>query len=151
MIKPIRYKLNAERRSVLEPSAGWGVVALVLLLAWAGCKPESPPPAQISPSGVYSLVSIDGKPVPCALTHDGATVTVKSGVYTFSGDGTCQSKTVFAIAEHNRDVNREVKATYTQDGATLTMRWEGAGMTTGTLAGDAFTMNNEGLIYVYRK
>jgi hypothetical protein len=31
------------------------------------------------------------------------------------------------------------------------MRWAGAGMTTGTLEGDTFTMNNEGMSFSYHK
>jgi hypothetical protein len=49
------------------------------------------------------------------------------------------------------DVNRVVKATYTRENSKLTMRWEGAGTTTGTVEGDTFTMNNEGMIFAYRK
>ena len=47
--------------------------------------------------------------------------------------------------------SREVKATFAQEGSKLTMKWEGAGMTTGTVEGDAFAMNNEGMIFAYRK
>jgi hypothetical protein len=31
------------------------------------------------------------------------------------------------------------------------MRWQGAGMTIGSVAGDTFTMNNEGMVLAYRK
>jgi hypothetical protein len=31
------------------------------------------------------------------------------------------------------------------------MKWQGAGMTTGTIAGNTFTMNNEGMELVYKK
>jgi hypothetical protein len=48
-------------------------------------------------------------------------------------------------------ITREVKATYTRQGSKLTMQWEGAGMTTGTVEGDMFTMNNEGMVFSYRK
>jgi hypothetical protein len=49
------------------------------------------------------------------------------------------------------DSAAEVKATYTRQGSTLTMQWEGAGTTTGTVQGDTFTMNNEGMAFAYRK
>lgn len=49
------------------------------------------------------------------------------------------------------DSSREVKATYTRQGSTLTTKRDGAGMTTGTVEGDPFTMNNEGMIFAYRK
>jgi hypothetical protein len=31
------------------------------------------------------------------------------------------------------------------------MRWKGAGTTTGNIQGSDFTMNNEGMIFAYRK
>lgn len=65
-------------------------------------------------------------------------------------DGTCRSVSVFSVPP-NPDIHREVKATYTQTGAELTMQWEGAGMTKGRLKGSEFTMNNEGMIFFYRK
>jgi hypothetical protein len=46
---------------------------------------------------------------------------------------------------------RDVDATYTQEGSVLRMRWKGAGQTTGTLDGNTFTMNNEGMILQYQK
>lgn len=48
-------------------------------------------------------------------------------------------------------MTREVNATYTQQGPNLIMEWEGAGTTEGTVEGDSFTMNNEGMIFVYKK
>ena len=95
-------------------------------------------------------MSVDGKQVPCALTHEGTTLTVKSGVFTISGDGTCSSKIIFSVPS-NGDVNREVKATYTRQGAKLTMKWEGAGITMGTVEGNTFTMDNQGMTFTYQK
>jgi hypothetical protein len=50
-----------------------------------------------------------------------------------------------------RDAAIEVKATYTRDGQKLTMQWQGAGRTIGSVEGDTFTMNNEGMVFAYRK
>ena len=105
--------------------------------------------ADINPAGIYTLVSVDGKQVPCTITHEGAAVTVKSGLFTISGDGTCSSKVIFSVA--NSDVNREVKATFTREGAKLTMKWQGAGTTIGSVEGNTFTMDNEGMVFAYRK
>lgn len=41
--------------------------------------------------------------------------------------------------------------TYTREGNTLTMKHPGAGYTEGTMDGDKFTMNNEGMLFVYQK
>lgn len=48
-------------------------------------------------------------------------------------------------------VHRRVEASYTQSGNELLLRWKGAGMTKGTLGDESFTMDNEGMIFAYRK
>lgn len=101
-------------------------------------------------AGVYALVSIDGKQVPANVSHDGAALQVRSGTFTINPDGTCRTKTIFVPAS-GAEISREVSATYIQEGSRLNMRWKGAGKTVGTIQGDTFTMNNEGMIFVYRK
>jgi hypothetical protein len=130
------------------------IVALSLLallfLALAGCKAATPVDAGPDVIGVYTLVSADSKSVPCSLDHEGATELLKSGSFTINADGTCLSQTTFSVPP-NKEIHREVKATYTQNGAELTMRWQGAGTTKGQLHGTEFTMNNEGMLFAYRK
>jgi len=121
-----------------------------MVLVGAGCKQEPKVAAAPNPVGTYALVSVDTNKVPCALEHEGHKLTVKSGTFIINADGTCSSKVVFTPPTGD-DVAREVKATYTREGSKLTMKWEGAGMTTGTVEGDTFTMNNEGMIFAYRK
>ena len=127
-----------------------GLLALSLAVVWIGCKHTSQVATDPNPAGTYTLVSVDGKPVPCRLTHEGANVIMKSASFIISTNGTCDSKSVFCV-ESYPDVHREVKATYTLEGSKLTMKWEGAGMTTGNIEGNKFTMNNEGMIMVYQK
>ena len=73
---------------------------------------------------------------------------------TINADGTCSTKTVF-VGPRGGELTREVNATSTQSRiehvVKFTMRWEGAGMTVGTSDGTTFTMDNEGLLWVYRK
>lgn len=126
------------------------LISAFLLLAVAGCKPKAGGNANVDPAGVYTLVSVNGKSVPCNLTHEGVVLTVKSGVFTITADGHCTSQTTFCVST-NRDVNRDVKATYTRNGTELTMRWEGAGMTKGNVNGNTFTMTNEDIVLAYRK
>lgn len=135
---------HAPRRLALS------LLAVLLLGALTGCKSAATATAKIDPSGVYTLVSVDGKSVPCSLTHEDVSMIVKSGSLTINADGTCRSLSTFAVPPHP-DVHRAVNATYTQNGAELTMRWQGAGMTTGQVNGNEFTMNNEGMIFAYRK
>jgi hypothetical protein len=116
----------------------------------AGCKPPAEVAADVNPAGTYALVSVDGKAVPCTVEHDGHALTIKSGSFMIGADGACSSQVVFSPPSGG-EATREVKATYTREGPKLTMKWEGAGMTVGTVAGDTFSMNNEGMIFAYRR
>ncbi len=127
-----------------------GLLAVLLLLALTGCQAGAQGNAVTNVPGNYILVSVDGKSVPCNLTHEGVAMVVKSGSFTINADGTCRSLSTFAVPPHP-DIHRDVQATYTQTGAELTMRWQGAGMTTGRVNDNEFTMNNEGMIFFYRK
>ena len=100
--------------------------------------------------GKYDLVSVDGNVVPAKVSHEGTELQVLSGTFTFNDDGTCSSKMIF-VPPSGPEATREVSATYTREGSKLTMKWEGAGTTTGTIEGDTFTMNNEGMVLVFRK
>ena len=100
--------------------------------------------------GTYSLVSVDGRDVPASVSHGGVALQVLSGTFIINADGTCSSKTVF-VPPQGAAVEREVDATYTREGSSLTMQWKGAGITVGTVEGSTFTMDNEGLVFVYGK
>ena len=99
---------------------------------------------------VYTLVSVDGKGLPATVSHGGTQLQVKSGTMTFRPEQRCVSKTVF-VPPSTTQIVREVAASYTTTGSNLTMKWDGAGTTQGTLDGDRFTMNNEGMQFVYVK
>ena len=119
-------------------------------LLLSACKPDAKVAGGGDPTGVYALVSVNGNPVPASVSHEGAKLQVRSGTFNINADGTCSTKTVF-VPPSGSEVTREVSATYTQTGSKLTMRWKGAGTTTGTIDGNTFTMNNEGMVFVYRK
>ena len=143
---PILVKFNPLARLALQLG---GLLAAGLL--WSGCQRQTPaPPTGGDRAGVYALVSVNGRAVPSSVTHDGTALLVRSGSFTLNEDGTCSTKTVF-VPPSGQETTREVSATYTQDGASLTMQWQGAGRTTGTVEGNTFTMNNEGMVFVYKK
>lgn len=125
-------------------------LGLVIVLCMAGCSKQKPALQSDEPAGAYALVSVNGNQVPADVDHDGVTLKVLSGMFTINDDGTCRSKTVFVVPS-GTETEREVNATYTQDGPTLTMQWEGAGMTVGVVEGNTFTMDNEGMVFVYSK
>src|ERR1017187_9205434 len=63
------------------------LLAVLLLLALAGCKNTPRTTAAIHPAGVYTLISVDGKSVPCNLTHEGVAMIVKSGSFIINAEG----------------------------------------------------------------
>ena len=104
-----------------------GLPLLLLAMASAGCRQVEPVAADIDPLGVFALVSIDGKAVPCDLAHGGMSVPVRGGVFTIRADGTCISE-MSLTAPGGRDVVVTRSATFTRQGPTLTMKWEGFGV-----------------------
>lgn len=130
------------------------MVILVMLVALVGCKKTSPAESTETvvndPADVYTLVAVDGAKIPGMINHDGHAMKLYSGIFTINSDGTCISKTVFGPPSGEK-TTRLVKASYTQDGSTLNMEWEGAGRTIGTVKDDTFEMNNEGMIFEYKK
>jgi hypothetical protein len=148
-MKSNRYEPNGERRQSGRHPFQLRLLPLVVALVWLGGEQHAKAASETSLAGTYRLVSLDGNKVPCTVQHEGVTMNVKSGGFTINSDGTCSSKMVFSVS--GKEASREVKATYTREGSKLTMKWEGAGTTKGTLESDTFTMNNEGMILVYKK
>jgi hypothetical protein len=101
-------------------------------------------------TGSYTLVSINGTALPFTVTHEPPGVRVTSGTFTIRPDGTCAGGSAFVMPSGEAQT-REVSATYTRDGSKLTIQWQGAGVTIGTVEGDTFTMENEGQLLLYRK
>lgn len=121
-----------------------------LVIGLSACKSKEAASNNAEIAGEYALVSVDGKPVPASISHQGAEMQVRSGTLTINADGTCSTRTVFVPPSGN-ETTREVAATYTMDGSKVKMNWTGAGTTVGTIEGDTFTMDNEGMPFVYRK
>jgi hypothetical protein len=99
---------------------------------------------------IYTLSTVNGSTIPARVSHDGTPLEIRSGVFTINADGTCASKMVF-VPPSGAESTRDVSASYKREGSRLTMRWKGAGQTTGDLDGDTFTMNNEGMVFIYKK
>jgi hypothetical protein len=140
-------------KRIIRGCGTWFLANLSLaaaIMLCVGCQPKNGTVASSNAEGTFGLVSVDGHQLPCTTQHEGAQPTIKSGSLTFNSDGTCLSKINFSVPP-GKDLNREVKATYQQQGSELKMNWVGAGTTTGTLQSNTFTMNNEGIVFVYRK
>jgi hypothetical protein len=141
--------VNCRLRQPVQRLLRLGLVPLLGLLIWAGCR-QNGKGGSTNPVGNYALVSVNGSKVPCTVLHEGQSIAVQSGNFTINPDGTCSSKVVFS-GPSGGQAAREVQATYASEGSKLIMHWRGAGTTTGTVQGDTFTMNNEGMVFAYRK
>lgn len=163
-MKPESRRPSASTEAVtrLVPRCILCTLAVCVLLS--GCRgaetPRAETPASSSAAtdaaelpdiaGSYMLVSINGTNLPFTITHEGPGIQVTSGTFTIRPDGTCAGTSAFVMPSGEAR-SREVSATYTRDGFKLTIQWEGAGVTTGTIEGDTFTMENEGQVLLYRK
>ncbi len=136
-------------KTQLKHELQWCLVVVVGLF-FAACRTQQTTVNTADLAGVYALVSVDGKPVQASVSHEGAMLEVRSGTFTISADGTCSSR-IIMVPPSGTEVIREVNATCTKDGSNLNMQWKGAGRTVGTFQGNTFTMNNEGMIFLYMK
>ncbi len=102
------------------------------------------------PAGVYTLFTVDGSELPATVSHGDAKIMLHSGTFIINADKTCVSKTVFGSPSGDK-VTRQVKGAYTQNGSTLNVKWQGAGVTQVTIKGDTLIMSNEGMMFIYKK
>ncbi|RME90993.1 MAG: hypothetical protein D6766_12495, partial [Verrucomicrobia bacterium] len=101
-------------------------------------------------AGEYRLVSVNGQELPATIAHQDARLEVRSGTLNLQPDGTCRVTTVF-VPPNGAEIVREVQGEYTLQGHTFTIRWQNAGTTSATIKGRTFTLDNEGLLFTYRK
>jgi len=127
-----------------------GLLLLVIAFFLTGCKTKGSAVAEVNPAGEYTLISVDARSLPCSLNHQGTPITVKSGAFTINTNGSCRSRITFSVSPAG-EVTREVQATYKLQQAKLVMQSEGAGITRGEIAGNRFTMTNEGNVFCYEK
>lgn len=127
-----------------------GLVVSALALLAVGCqqqpKSSTPPDA----TGTYTLATVGGQKLPCTPPHQGGAPEVRAGSITLQADGTFTSTMTYA-GPGGQAGSRDFSGTYTRQGSSFKLQWKGAGTTTATLDGNIFTMNNEGLLFAYRK
>jgi len=125
-------------------------LAALLLGAWVRVHGEPAEQTGVNPAGTYTLVSVDGKKVPCTIDHEGRAMSVQSGVFTISTNREITSVMTISVGD-KKNIRCETHATFTVKGSELTMKWQNAGMTRGRLSGQTFTMTNEGMALVFQK
>ena len=132
------------------------VVLVGLPLVGNFLRRDAPRPATESGGTTYNLVSIGGQPIPCAPMHGGGQAPqVSGGFFTINDDGTFTGGIQFSnpnvVAIPPSGQGKGQPGTYTREGNTLMMKHPGAGYTPATIEGDTLTMDNEGMLFVYRK
>jgi len=121
-----------------------GVLLVLLLGAWSlGCNKTAPEKEAKSSgvSGAYTVVSIDGHPIPESV----------SSIYTLNSDGTYSGG--LSVIDSNGDSYTEGDSgSYIKDGANITFtdRERGAQFN-ATLEGSTLTFDIKGRIQVYKK
>lgn len=125
-------------------------LALLAGLFLSACRNQKTALLDAASVGTYTLVSVNGNRVPAEVSHDGVALEVRSGSFTFEADGTCSTRTVF-VPPSGTEVSRTVSGTCLQKDSKLTLQWKGAGKTTGSIQGNTFIMENEGMVFLYEK
>lgn len=123
------------------------VITLGLFISACGAGKQT---EKVNVAGIYSLISIGDNAVPATVSEGGHTLKVLSGSFTINDNGTCISKMIF-VPQGGTEQTMEVNATYSISDSTLTMQWQNAGVTTGTISGNTFSMINEGVMLVFKK
>ena len=145
-LNQIKYSLTS---LTIHNAFQWSLILAIGLLLSA-CKQETKVANANDASGIYTLVTVNGNKVPTKMAHDGVGLEIRSGAFTINADGTCSSKMVF-VPPTGTEATRDGSATYTREGSKLKMQWKGAGKTVGTIEGNTFTMDNEGMVLTYKK
>ena len=122
----------------------------VMGLYLSACS-EAPKAAKTpEPAGTYSLFAINGNALPYTPPHEGGAPQVRSSVFTLNADQTFSMTMTYGDPSGNA-FSRDFSGTYTLQGSVFTFQWKGAGTTTATIEGNTFTMDNEGVLFAYRK
>jgi hypothetical protein len=150
MISFIDYPLDIEENRMKPMKTTLLAATLILALSCLSACSHRKQSATFSPVGTFQLVEVNGQAVPANVVHGGIDIRVVSGLLVLTEEGGGTSDTVFGPPK-GEDVHRRVEVSYTQSGNELSLRWKGAGTTKGTLGDESFTMDNEGMIFGYRK
>lgn len=136
--------------------------AVLTLLAFLG--PHRPEAASQTVSqgppalpGTYSLVSIDGHPLPYAPVHPATPAdappppVVVGSIFTISADSTFTLSMSYRITRQGteQDLDRTFGGTYVREDSGYRFTWVNAGQTPVTWRGDTLILNNEGMLFAY--
>lgn len=140
------------------------LLASLAVTAASHAVAQSPSKATAAPgnpslAGAYMLVAIDGHSLPYAPNHPDRPANAPPMPDVLASTLLVRPDGSFIMAMAYRSTTAGVErfratpfsGTTAPDGAGFLARWDGAGITPLSLAGDTLTMNNEGIRFAYRK
>ncbi len=109
--------------------------------------------------GTYSLVSIDGHPLPYAPVHPATPAdappppVVVGSIFTISADSTFTLSMSYRTTRQGTEqvFDRTFTGTYVLEGSGYRFTWVNAGQTPVRLRGDTLVLNNEGMLFAYHR
>lgn len=138
---------------------------LAAALVLAACMPPAPsvqqagaPASLAALAGRYTLRTIDGNPIPVSPVHPGAPANARApevlaSTLVLREDGTFIMAMSYRepTSGGHRFFDMPFSGTWAPDGAGYRMRWDGAGQTGVTIRGDTLVLDNERIIFLYRR
>jgi len=125
-------------------------VLFVLGLCLSACNRAAKTARVSDHTGTYRLVTINGNDLPYTPPHEGGAPQVLSSTLTLHADGTF-SMTMGYGTTPGDTVTRDFGGTYVREDSVFHFQWKGAGRTPATLEGNTLTIDNEGILFAYRK
>ena len=115
--------------------------------------------ALASLAGIYRLVTVDGHAIPFTPVHPGAPANAGPGPEVLAStmivrpDGSfiMAMSYRFVVDKQPRFTAQAFSGRWQSEGDAYVGRWDGAGSTPLRLSGDTLVMNNEGMLFAYRR
>ena len=134
---------------------GGSVLALAVVLGCAGHRATPAATSATAPvtvatlAGEYTLVAVDGRPLPYAPRLSGtAARPIVSGSFSLSASGTFQMLTAFEASDAGAKSAASFSGACYTEGDEVKMVWDG-GLANVTLRGDTVLLKRDGALYAY--
>ena len=140
-------------------SRRFAIIAAACLLPLAACTArtpgdEAPDPRLASAAGIYVLATIDGHALPHAPTHGGhAAPEVSAATLELAPDGSFRMSMRYRMGSgaKERTGTRDFTGRARVADEAFRLKWDGAGETAARLRGDTLVLDNEGVLFAYRR
>jgi hypothetical protein len=122
-------------RKLLPPAA-----ALLALAAFGGGCGDSTSGPGADLVGTYVLISINGNPLPFAISTDEGLLEVTAGQFVFTGAGGCTGSITFRPVETQQTETLSNACTWTRTGSQVRIMWNDGATDTATLQNNRITL-----------